>query len=260
MAPPMPPLDPPKGGSPSDRPAWPPATFADPPVVPPVRPAGSGGTSETKSRAKEKEAAAAAPPPSSARGAAEGDLAGTLERVQEGLAEAFQDHRQKVLEYKVLVSEGLRQSVGALDLQSEKIVELLKANQDLVRSTVASAQEIAKHGDRQRELEADVKELRARADELAQRARVLSEEKGQLQGTLKRGTEEQVRATDQNRSLRDQIEKLEKEQESLARENQKLEKQRDKLQGDVERLSKLREEYLSNIAKYREKKEDLTAS
>ncbi|MCI0342952.1 MAG: hypothetical protein L0216_17725 [Planctomycetales bacterium] len=259
MTPPVPPADPPKGGSPADRPAWPPATFADTPSVPPVRPAGSAA-GETKSRAKE--AAPPAPPaPRAGKGdAPAGDLAETLEKVQEGLAEAFQDHRQKVLEYKVLVSEGLRQSVGALDLQSEKIVELLKANQELVRGTVASAQQIAKHDERQRELEADVKELRARADELAQRARALAEEKGQLQGTLKRGTEEQARATDQNRSLRDQIEKLEKDQDALGRENQKLEKQRDKLQGDVERLSKLREEYLANIAKYREKKEDLTAS
>lgn len=183
-----------------------------------------------------------------------------LEQLQANLSALFADHRQKVLEYKVVVSEGITQAVGVLDMQSERIVELLKTNQELTRAVTQMAGQINKHESLHIDLEHEIVDLRERRDTLLARTKSLQDERNTLSADVRRASEENRSATEANESLLHQSEKLDRENATLHRETQKLEKERDRLTADVERLSRMRQEYMDNIKRYRDEKDGLTKS
>jgi uncharacterized protein YoxC len=56
----------------------------------------------------------------------------------------------------------------------------------------------------------------------------------------------------ESQSLREAIDRLTSDRTGLDEETAELEKKRDRLEEDVRRLTKLKEEYLANLARFRE--------
>lgn len=188
----------------------------------------------------------------------DGGVVEVLENIQDNLSTLAADHRQRVVEFKIAVAEGLRQALGVLDVQSERILEILKANQGLTRNVVSVARDLSKCEQSQDEVEDRATEMRERRDQLTDRLKSLNEERTSLNAQLRALTEEHRQTTDANGKLRTQVERFERETEALHTDNQKLERERDRLQADVERLTRLREEYLSNIKRLKGMHAELT--
>lgn len=222
----------PANGVPAARPAVPPLPIAKPIPAPPVE-----ATKEPVT---------------------DGGVVEVLENIQDNLSTLAADHRQRVVEFKIAVAEGLRQALGVLDVQSERILEILKSNQGLTRNVVSVARDLSKCEQSQDEVEDRATEMRERRDQLTDRLKSLNEERTSLNAQLRALTEEHRQTTDSNGKLRSQVERYERETEALHTDNQKLERERDRLQADVERLTRLREEYLSNIKRLKGMHGELT--
>ena len=217
------------------------------PSVPPVR--RGNGAQPMKTKKPEQPATASE----------DGGVVEVLERIQDNLATLSGEHRQRVVEFKVSVSEGLRQALGIMEVQSDRLTELLKSNQGLTRSVVSMARDIAKHETMLANVTDQVSDLRERREATGSRLAEMIKRRDALKSELKSITDEHAAVTEKNAGLRESISKLDHDNELLKRETEKLEKTRSRLHADVERLSRLREEYQANIKRFREMQSELTS-
>ena len=95
------------------------------PSVPPVRRTEARPMNATKKQSKKSSGSASSD---------DGGVVEILERIQDNLSTLAGEHRQRVVEFKVSVAEGLRQALGVMEVQSDRLTELLKSNQGLTRT------------------------------------------------------------------------------------------------------------------------------
>jgi FtsZ-binding cell division protein ZapB len=189
----------------------------------------------------------------------DGGVVELLERIQDNLATLSGEHRQRVVEFKVSVAEGLRQALGVMEVQSERLSELLKSNQGLTRNVVGMARDVSKNEAMLANVDDQVADLRERRDSLAGRLAEMIKRRDTLKSELKHITDEHANTTEKNASLREEIGKLDHDNELLRRETEKLEKTRNRLSADVERLTRLREEFQANIKRLKGLHGELTS-
>lgn len=191
--------------------------------------------------------------------AGDGGVVELLERIQDNLSTLSGEHRQRVVEFKVSVAEGLRQALGVMEVQSERLTELLKSNQGLTRNVVGMARDVAKNEAMLANVDDQVTDLRERRDSLGGRLAEMIKRRDTLKSELKHITDEHASTTEKNAQLREEIGKLDHDNELLRRETEKLEKTRTRLAADVERLTRLREEFNANIKRLKGQHSDLTS-
>ena len=219
------------------------------PSVPPVRRAEP--TPMAANGAGTKAAPAADP-------SGDGGVVEVLERIQDNLLTLGGEHRQRVVEFKVSVSEGLRQALGVMEVQADRLTELLKTNQGLTRSVVGMARDLSKHESLLGNVEEQVSDLRERRDATSSRLAEMVKRRDGLKSELKGITDEHAAVSEKNIALREQIGKLDHDNELLKRETEKLDKTKVRLQTDVERLLRLRDEYQANIERFKKMQSELT--
>jgi hypothetical protein len=189
----------------------------------------------------------------------DGGVVELLERIQDNLSTLSGEHRQRVVEFKVSVAEGLRQALGVMEVQTERLTELLKSNQGLTRNVVGMARDVNKNESMLANVDDQVADLRERRDSLAGRLAEMIKRRDTLKSELKHITDEHATTTEKNASLREEIGKLDHDNELLRRETEKLDKTRNRLATDVERLTRLREEYNANIKRLKGLHGELTS-
>jgi len=189
----------------------------------------------------------------------DGGVVELLERIQDNLSTLSGEHRQRVVEFKVSVAEGLRQALGVMEVQSDRLTELLKSNQGLTRSVVGMARDVNKNESMLANVDDQVADLRERRDSLGGRLAEMIKRRDTLKSELKHITDEHANTTEKNASLREEIGKLDHDNELLRRETEKLDKTRNRLATDVERLTRLREEFNANIKRLKGLHGELTS-
>jgi hypothetical protein len=220
------------------------------PGVPPVRSAPTASAATNGTTRKD------APATTDVTG--DGGVVEVLERIQDNLMTLGGEHRQRVVEFKVSVAEGLRQALGVMEVQADRLTELLKSNQGLTRSVVSMARDISKSESMLSNVEEQVSDLRERRDALSSRLAEMVKRRDGLKSELKGITDEHAAVSEKNIALREQISKLDHDNELLKRESEKLDKTKTRLQADVERLLRLRDEYQANIERFKKMQSELT--
>lgn len=116
-----------------------------------------------------------------------------------------------------------------LDEQHQRRLALLKRNEDINRDTV--------------DVEVEIRRLENIQEQLTRQLGGLNEQRVELEGT--------------HRRLQREVNDLTSEDEGLSEENSKLGTERSHLDEEVTRLKKLRQDYISAIAKFKGEKESL---
>lgn len=181
-----------------------------------------------------------------------------IEGFHAALSRVFADQQKKALEFKMVFSEGVGQAASLIEQQNARIAELLRAHEELARQMAATEQQIAGYEATQTELDIKVKGLRERRDGLVDRNKKLEDERNSLREQVAQATERSEKAVEQNAALQGELDGLERKTDDLERETARLEKRRDKVRDDVARLTQLRDEYLAQLERFKEEKDDLT--
>jgi chromosome segregation ATPase len=150
------------------------------------------------------------------------------------------------------VIEGLNQAGEILEAQHRRVMDLLRTNEGQAREARTAFASVEKRRDIKRELESQLEELNAINEQLAATGDRLAADRDKFTADKDHAAEENSRMKGENQSLREQIERLDTEKIELETETVDLEKQKDHLEEDVRRLTRLKEEYLANIARFRE--------
>ena len=136
-------------------------------------------------------------------------------------------------------------------------LRVLKENEELARSTVDMEVDIRRLLGEQSKLRGNHQSLTKEQAKVAESVKQLSEQVNSLE-------KQRDLTVARNNNLKDEIDDLEKainvletQNNALEKEDKKLQTQQKKLDEDVARLRKLREDYMSTIAKFKEEKDDL---
>ena len=141
--------------------------------------------------------------------------------------------------------------------EEASLIRILKETEEFTRNIVSIEMEIK----RQRLLQNDLFENKKK---FVGELKLLDTENTQLANEYKEIEKEHKEARDQNQrskndidDLGDEISQLESERKELDNNINKMNAKNTKLRDDVERLQKLKEEYLKSIAKFKEIREEL---
>lgn len=177
---------------------------------------------------------------------------GELQSIQKTLESAMGDLADLRKNRGSAVSGGLRQAGEMLDAQHRRVMDLLRNNENLTREARLVQTSVDKRREAKVELETQIEELKGLVDQLSLAGDRLSEERANLTEQKQRAGSDNERMKGEVQSLRESIERLTNERVDLDTETADLEKKRDHLEEDVRRLTKLKEEYLANLARFRE--------
>jgi chromosome segregation ATPase len=140
---------------------------------------------------------------------------------------------------------------------TERLMDLLKSNEELTRETYLTQVEIKRASSLQESL---MKNLAGHKDQIE----MLDVETENLEKELEKLSKELNSLMSGNKELDGKkagfdkdISRLKYERDVLANENAKLKIKQDKFAGEVASLKKIREEYLAQIAKFKELKDEL---
>jgi cell division protein FtsB len=172
-------------------------------------------------------------------------IQGDIESVVNELSDLRSRHAQEVL-------QGLGQAGEILEAQHRQIMDLLRTNEGQAREARTTFASVEKRSDIKSELETQLTELRSINEQLKTTGDRLSADRDKFTADRDQATEENTRMKGESQSLREQIERLDTERTDLEAETADLDKQRNVLEEDVRRLTRLKEEYLANIARFRE--------
>ncbi|MBN1807492.1 MAG: hypothetical protein JW909_00365 [Planctomycetes bacterium] len=156
-------------------------------------------------------------------------------------------------------ARNMAEEVAAIrDAEQSRLKDILAEADQVLRETITIEAEVTHHSVRRTELEKRLRELKAREEDAE--AAIKELEKQLAKSETKVG-EMQSRSEEMRHAVADTdqaVAKLEVEQDALGKELDRLEKQKTRLDDDVKRLKKLREEYMSAIAQFKEMKDNLT--
>jgi chromosome segregation ATPase len=136
-------------------------------------------------------------------------------------------------------------------------LDLLKENETLSRETVDTEVEIRRLQNEQESLTARLKELSAQRGKAAKAVEELTKQVSDLEKARDLAEARRSDLEAQAKQLDRVVKDLDRDNGALARDNAKLDKQREKLVEDVDRLKKLKTDYLSAINKFKGEKTDL---
>jgi len=157
-------------------------------------------------------------------------------------------------------SKKMKDEVGAIKSAEESRLQSILADADnLLRQTIILEAEVTTHNVRKTELEKRLRDLKSEEESITSTVKKLEiqlsgaeTKQGEMHSTVDK-LRHKINDTDQA------VAKLEVEQDALSKEIERLEKSKTRMEDDVKRLQKLREEYMSAIAQFKEKKDDLTS-
>jgi len=177
---------------------------------------------------------------------------GELGRIRQTIESVVQELSQLRTNRAGEVLDGLSKAGEVLEAQHRSVMDLLRNNDILAREARATNASVEKRREMVRDLEGQIAELRDANEQLRGTGERLDGDRGSLTDQKTRSTEENTRMKGESQSLREAIDRLTSERTGLDEETAELEKKRDRLEEDVRRLTKLKEEYLANLARFRE--------
>ncbi len=175
-----------------------------------------------------------------------------LAPIQESLEGVFKEQAEAASGAAGRVISNLKEAGEILDRQYRKIIDMLRANELLTRDAGRINESVKKRRELKTSIEEAITELSSANEQLDKNYQRLVSEKDGLLSEKEKATGENDELIASIREFTEDISSLQKESEDLTGETAKLEKERDRLEEDVRRLSRLKEEYLANVARFRE--------
>ncbi len=180
-----------------------------------------------------------------------------LEEIYSELNSIFNSHSQRLLEFKVVISEGVKRAQEAIAVQHGRILDIMGANSALSNQASSDMDSISKFESLQSELSQQIADLTEINNQLGDAIDKLTGEKNRL-STLKKeivGGIESV--TEEIQTLNSQLDHLERDNDALKKEKAGLVKEKSMLELEVDRLKKIKDEFLTSISRYKEIKSGL---
>lgn len=188
---------------------------------------------------------------------AENVILENLEEIRTEINAIFNSHSQRLLEYKVVVSEGIKRAQEALMVQHKRVEDLLQGNVSLARQASADMNAVERFQENMKELAQQISDLKSLDAQLGESIESLTAERGELSAQRKEGTARNEGITEDIQTLNVQLDHLERDNDALKKEKAGLTKEKNRLEEEVDRLKKLKDDYLGSIARYREIKNGL---
>jgi uncharacterized coiled-coil DUF342 family protein len=183
----------------------------------------------------------------------EGELpTGDLDPIQKNLESIFQAQAQSTRSAEEQVLSNLREGASLLEGQYRKIIDMLRNNELHAREAGKVGDSVKKRRDMKASIETAIEELKGANDQIEKNLGRLDSEKEGLIFEKEKATGENDEFNAVIRELTEDIASLSTENDELGTETAKLEKERDRLEEDVRRLTRLKEEYLANVSRFRE--------
>lgn len=177
---------------------------------------------------------------------------GELGSIQTGLEGIFKQQAEAAASASGRVVGNLKESGEILDRQYRRIIEMLRAVELLMRDAGKVGESVKKRRELKASIEEAIGELTVATEQLDKNHQRLGAEKEGLLSEKDNATGENDELNATIRELTEDISSFQKESEDLTLETAGLEKERDRLEEDVRRLTRLKEEYLANVARFRE--------
>jgi chromosome segregation ATPase len=188
---------------------------------------------------------------------AENVVLDNLEEIRTELNAIFTSHSQKLLEYKVVISEGITRALEALILQHKRVEDLLQSNAELSRQASLNMESVEKFENLMTELDGQIKDLQDIDAQLGESVENLTEERSGLTSKKKENLSRIEERTEEIQTLNTQLDHLERDNDALKKEKTSLTKEKNRLETEVAGLKASKDEYLTSLARYREIKSGL---
>ncbi|MCI0342238.1 MAG: hypothetical protein L0216_14025 [Planctomycetales bacterium] len=146
---------------------------------------------------------------------------------------------------------------GLAGRQATHLVSLLRETESLTRQAALAEVQIGHQREVLDRVKGDVATIGAQKAVLDREAETLRKEKDEREAERAEAEKAVAAAKKELEGVGKDVAKLEKEAAELQHEREKLEQKRERLEGELSRLRKIREDYLSNIAKFRELREEM---
>lgn len=192
-----------------------------------------------------------------AAGVEDASIAEDLEEIKGELTAIFHGQGQRITEFRVVVSQGLRKVQEDMDALLKAARDMVRRNEELLRDA-AEAQSGADRFDRlQGDIDGQIEDLKNTNRGLGDDLENLRREREELSRTRKETTEQNDRIREEIHRLSTEIDKLEIDNDVVGKEVAGLQRDKDALQKEVDILQERRQELLSAIAKFKEVKAGL---
>jgi chromosome segregation ATPase len=190
---------------------------------------------------------------------AENAILENLEEVHSELNSIFNSHSQRILEFKVVVAEGIKRAQEAIQVQHNLVLDLLRSNAEVARQAAVDMGSMERFQNLQSELSGQIGELKEMDRNLGETIERLTSDRDEASRRKKDLATQIDDLTDAIHQLNVQLDHLERDNDALKKEKTALTKEQTRLQTEVDRLKKIKDEHLSSIARYQELKKGLMA-
>ncbi len=187
----------------------------------------------------------------------EGAILENLEEIYSELNSIFNSHSQRLLEFKVVISEGIRRAQEAISVQHNRVLDILNGNANLSRQAAADLDSIGKFENLQNDLSQQISELTDIDNQLGDAIDKLTSERNALATRKKESVANIEEVTEEIQTLNSQLDHLERDNDALKKEKAGLSKEKSRLETEVDRLQKIKDDFLGSISRYKEIKSGL---
>jgi chromosome segregation ATPase len=180
-----------------------------------------------------------------------------LEEIKGELTAIFHAQGQRVTEFRVVVSQGLARVQEELQSLLNNARELVQRNTRLLAEAGEAQASSDRFENMQGEIDSQLSELKSTNDQLGDDCEKLRNDREEASALRKETAEKNESIREEIHKLQAEIDRLELDNDVVRKDVTALQRKADALQKEVDALQEKRQEFLSEIAKYKEVKGSL---
>lgn len=182
-----------------------------------------------------------------------------LEEIKGELTAVFHGQGQRMTEYRVVVAQGLKKVQDELEATLNGARELLARSAEIFGDAQDALASTDRYEGLQSEIEAQLRELKRVNNELGDAGERLRSEREDLMKQRKETTDGNETVREEIHKLTSELDRLEIDNEVVRKDLKSLQRKKNTLQKEVDALQERRQEFLAEIAKYKEVKAGLVS-
>jgi len=182
-----------------------------------------------------------------------------LEEIKGELTGIFHGQGQRVTEFRVVVSQGLRKIQEDLQILMNAGRELSRRNAEILQDAAESSAAADRFESMQGEIEAQLDELKRINKDLGDECEHLASEREDQTRARKETTEGNELIREDIHKITQELDRVEIDNDVVRKELKSLKRKNNTLQKEVDALQQRRQEYLTEISKYKEMKAGLVS-
>ncbi|MHC5038175.1 MAG: hypothetical protein ACYTHM_12740 [Planctomycetota bacterium] len=184
-------------------------------------------------------------------------IAEDLEEIKGELTAIFHGQGQRVTEFRVVVSQGLQKLQEDLQALLNSAKELARRNNDILSEAEESEAASERFANLQGEIDGQLADLKRVNKELGDACELLRSQREDQSRLRKDNTDQNETTREDIHKLTTDIDRLGLDNDAIHKELETLQRKKDTLQKEVDVLQAKRQEFLTELAKYKEVKSSL---